>query len=745
MNVVPLQVARVSNQLRSSLLLNSLQSGQVDLLKVQNQIATGQQLNRASDDPAAALGIDRLRRAVNANEVFDKNLDFAAGFLNTADTAIGQLTDLVNQAKSVASSQLGASSSPSERAAQATVIDSLIQRAYALANKRYQNASIFGGQNGTQDAFITQGGGYRYNGSQQAQGILTPDGSTIDFTLNGNDIFGGLSSQVVGYQDLTPALTNATRLSDLKGAALAGVQTGSIDLTIGATTTSVDLTGAATVGDVLNLVNDALTTAGTTATLAISGGRFVLNGDATSSITISDPANTTTARDLGIDITVAATTSGNGAVVGPKITATTTLASLRGGLGLDASGIVISNGANSATITLTGLTTVEDLLNRINGSGTFVHAEINAAGSGINLFNPLSGTPLRVGENGGQTAEQLGVRSLNAGTNLSELNYFGGITPISSKINGPQGNITVTRTDGASFTVKVDGVKTPQDLINAINTAAGNTTVTATLNASGNGITLTDTSGGAGNLSVAAATGFTSNGTNLGILTAGAGATLTGSNITFSTDDLRITNRGGAAFTVNFTGAQSIQDVIDAINNADGNTTVTAALNANGNGISLADTAVGAGALTVTALNSSPVATQLGIYKIAGGATPGVINGDDVNPLQPKGVFSSLALLRDALLANDNTRIQQAAALLEEDGTRLIKARGTVGARARDVENRKDDLVSDQTQLKKSLTELSETDMTEAITRYQTLQTAYEASLKVASTTQNLSLLDFLR
>ena len=88
---------------------------------------------------------------------------------------------------------------------------------------------------------------------------------------------------------------------------------------------------------------------------------------------------------------------------------------------------------------------------------------------------------------------------------------------------GPTGDITVTQTDGTQFSVQVNGVSTPSQLIAAINNATGNTGVTAALNAAGNGITLTDASGGAGNLSVAAAANYNGEGSDLGIFQTGAG------------------------------------------------------------------------------------------------------------------------------------------------------------------------------------------------------------------------------
>jgi flagellar hook-associated protein 3 FlgL len=750
MSVVPLNIARVSMQMQGTLLLGTVQNGQMNLLKVQQQLSTGDRLNRPSDDPGALLSIESLKRQISSNDNYTANLEFAGGFLAEADSALGTLNGLIDQAKSIAASQLGAGSSSDERAAQAQVVESLIRQAMDLGNRAHRGQAIFGGQNGTVNPFVSVGGGYKYQGTTTQQGILTPTGSTIDYTLSGDVAFGAVSSQVVGYRNIAPALDSNTRLSDLEGAQLAGVSMGPITLTVGSTTTSVDLTDAATAGDVVNILNDALLAAGSDATVSLNGGSFQIAGDSTQAVSFADSLSGTTAADLGITGNIAATTTLTGTAVQPRVTATTLLADLAGGAGIDPTGIAISNGANSATISLAGLTTVEDLLNAINSSGTNVRAEINEAGTGINLFNPLSGTQLRIGENGGTTADDLGMRSLNANTNLADFNSLGGVTPISNTLSGPKGQIVVTRTDGTQFNVQLDGVTTPSQLIAAINGANGNTTVTAALNATGNGITLTDTTVGTGNLAVSAGTGFVSNGSDLGILRTGSGGTLAGTNITFSTDDFRITRRDGTTFTVSLAGppaVATVQDVLNRINNADGNfgaaNAVTASLNLNGNGIRMEDASVGGGTLSVTTLNASEAATQLGINKSQTSA--GVIAGDDQNPLQPQGVFSTLTMLRDALLGNDNAGIARAAQLLEADGARAIKARGVVGAREQDISARKDQAVEEKTQLKQALSLLADTDFAEAATRFQQLQTAYQASLQVAQTARNLSLLDFLK
>lgn len=748
MNVAPVPISRISSQYKSSFLLSTLQNSQSKLILTGSQISTGQRLTQTSDDPAAAVGIIRLNQQLNQNTQTTNNLNFAQGFLATADSSLSTVSSLITQAQSIASSMVSSTNTADQRQAQATVIDSLISQAITQANTRYRGAAIFGGSNTVDDPFASVAGGYKYQGSTTGQYTLLGNGQTLDFGVNGNTVFGGQSAQTLGYQDLTPALTATTKLSDLQGQSYQGVTPGQLAITSGATTLNVNLTGAKNISDVTTQINTALSTAGLTATVTLSGDHLQINNTDGTVLTIADQIGSSMASNLGLNVTVPASTTQAAASVHPEVTLTTPLAALRNGAAVDPTGFVITNGQLSSTIQLSSLSTVQDLLNAVNGSGTQVHAEINAAGTGLNIVNALAGTQMTIGENGGTTAEELGIRSLHATTLVSDLNGGQGITPISASALAPKGSIVITKTDGTTFNVDLTGVTSTNDIIAKINSASGNTTVTAALNASGNGLTLTDTSGGAGNISVAAGSDFQLNGASLGLFATGSGNTLTTGNLTFTTDDLKVTRRDGTWFTVNLTGVKTVQDVLNAFNNAAGNTNpanhVTASLKSVGNGIQLSDPSTGTSSLQVAATNASSVAAQLGLDKTADPSTPGTLSGADVNGVAASGLLTALTTLRDALMQNDSTGIQKAANLLTRNSQSVLAYRGQIGARGQDVQSRLDQLTTDKNSLTQSKSLLADTDMTDAITKYQSLLTAYEGALKIANTTQNLSLLDFL-
>jgi flagellar hook-associated protein 3 FlgL len=326
------------------------------------------------------------------------------------------------------------------------------------------------------------------------------------FNLNGAELFGMLTSQVTGHVDLDPALTADTRLVDLDGAAMAGVRTGQIRITLDSPvrTLTVDLSAADTVGNVIDAVNHAAQEAGLSigpagefnAAINPSGSGIAINV-AAGTITVAEVGHGVTARDLGLLASNAASVAGLD--LNARLTTTTRVDSLFGGAGANLGSIQIHSGLISKTVDLSGAQTIGDLLNRINGCGLSVLAEINAAGTGLNVVNSVSGVRMSISESGGNTAELLGLRSLHAGTRLDELNDGRGV----GILPGMADFRIITR-DGSSVEVDLEGARTIDDVLTKINTQAAlaDVNLVASTRQQGNGIRIVDGTVGAETLRI---------------------------------------------------------------------------------------------------------------------------------------------------------------------------------------------------------------------------------------------------
>ncbi len=640
MAINPTGLARVSSLLRSNTTAQSITSVQKQLLEIQNELSTGKRLTTPSVDPGDAVVAQQLRKALETNQAYSANLKSANSKLSGVDSTLGDLTDLLLQAQTIASQNVGSDVTPDARIAASAVIDSIYNQALDIANKQAGGAYLFGGDRSTTAPYIDTAGGVQFVGGDNQLQTTVAERHTSVFTVSGTSVFGAISSQVQGTANLTPSISSITRIGDLRGTAGTGVKLSSIVVGNGSTSATVDLSAAKSVGDVVNLINQA-GVSGVTASIASNGHSIQLAAAGPETISVVDTANGTTAYDLGIlQITPAAAgATVTGTNVSASITPLTTLASLGDGAGIDTvNGFTISNGGTSAVIDLSGAVTVEDLLNKINSSNTGARAEINALGTGINVQNATQGTDLRISENGGTTAGDIGLRSLTPSTALADLNGGKGVRFAAGN------DITITRTDGTTLGVDLDGSITIQDVINKINTADGGNGTTASFSSNGNGITITDTAGG---------------------------------------------------------------------------------------GLPLA----------LSSANFSNAPADLGLL-----ATPvgNVINGGDTNPIQSNGIFSNLAKLRSGLLSSNTARITEAAEGIATDQSRVVIVRGTTGAKLQELTNRSNRLDDQNVATTSLLSDLEDTNYTEAIAKFQTLQTQLQAALQAGAAQLKLSLLDFL-
>ncbi|HEX5444183.1 MAG TPA: flagellin, partial [Pirellulales bacterium] len=457
------------------------------------------------------------------------------------------------------------------------------------------------------------------------------------------------------------------------------------------------------------------------------------------------------------------------AVTDPAATGT-----LAGGSGValdQTSGIQIVNGGKTYNISFTGANTVEDLLNDINGAGASVFAQINQTGNGINIQSRLSGSDFSIGENGGQTATQLGVRTYNVDTPLADLNYGKGVrhAPLLSPTGGDGGDFTITRKDGVQFTVDISSAKTVGDVVNLINTNATNLAsgipVKAQLDTVGNGIELVDDDPGttplavtttnaslaAQDLGLLAVGATTSAAPTTGVLAsatvAGAGANndlvFTAKNSSTAYNGVKVQFNPGAApgaeAVAYNAGAKTLTFDVGPATTANQVIAVLAADPVAGPLFSAALAPTDGGATNTGAGIVDPAATGT----LAGG-TADTLSGADTNPQEVGGVFNALLRLQTALQNNDMAGIERATSLLEGSQQNLSLTRAELGANEQAVTSLQSTVQTAQTQLKGSLSNATDVDMAQAISDFVAQQTAYQAALQTTGLISKLSLLDYL-
>lgn len=517
MAILPLQLGRVSNYLRSTLSLNTINGTQANLLNLENQLSTGVRLNAPSEDPGNAQIAIQLQRALERRTAYSDAMNDANSRLSMMDSTLGDVTDVLQQVQSLASANVGSDVTADQRESAAAVVQSIYSQLLTLSNRQLNGQYLFAGDKGSTAPYVEAGGGVKFVGSSATLKNLVDDATPLDITIDGTQVFGGDSSAVHGV-DLVPNLTGSTRLKDVRGATGSGIRAGAISISNGTTTRSIDLSKADTAQDVVDAIN-----ASGLATATIAGQGFSLVATS-GALTVSEVGGNYTASDLGIATGATASATVTGASIDPKLTTFTPVAALFSGAGANlAGGLKISNGAASFNVSFTGATTVQDVLNAINTSGSGALARINAAGNGIDIANVTQGTALSISENGGTAASTLGLRTLTTSTPIAGLNDGRGV----QTATGP--DLEIRDKNGVSHMIDIDGSVTILDVINKIN-AGGGGAITASFASNTNGIRISDATGGSQQLIVRSAN-FSSAAVDLGIAGTVPGAVIQGTDV----------------------------------------------------------------------------------------------------------------------------------------------------------------------------------------------------------------------
>lgn len=450
-------------------------------------------------------------------------------------------------------------------------------------------------------------------------------------------------------------LSSETRLTDLRGGA--GVRRGKIEIKdASGATAQVDLTTAVTVNDVLDAINS---NSGVSVKAAAEGSRITLTdtSGATGTLSVTDAFGSFTAADLGIAQTTA---SGVGQTIfgaGVRtLSGATALSALNDGAGVqfrdgsddlvitDREGTVhnIDFGLKTTqsgdppvtTVTQTRATTLDQIIDIINQTtGGKVTASLNSDQSGLVLTDTTGATTsnliVRDTGNGRTTAADLGIETVLTGVASSTIDGRRLISAINSTLVSnlrggaglTSGAVSFTDRAGisANLTIAASALAgSVSDVIADLNSqlSAAGVGVTLGFNRAGNGLSVTDTSGGSGNITIA---GLAAD--ELGLTTAAGGVAGTpvvnGTNLQsrwlsratllstlnagrgVGTGSFRVTDSTGASTTIEI--ASTIRTVDEFIQHFNSNvgSGVTAAINAAGDGIVITDTNAGAGKLTI--------------------------------------------------------------------------------------------------------------------------------------------------
>ncbi len=156
---------------------------------LQQQIGTGERLERSSDDPVAAARLRMLSRNERIANVDTRNSQLAEADLSLTDQTLGSVADLVVRVRELAVQATNSTLSDDQRAAIGVEIAGLRENLVLLANGRnIAGHSLLGGQT-SGAAYADNGGTIQFVGTTEITPLEIGDGQTVVPGLTGPEVF----------------------------------------------------------------------------------------------------------------------------------------------------------------------------------------------------------------------------------------------------------------------------------------------------------------------------------------------------------------------------------------------------------------------------------------------------------------------------------------------------------------------------------------------------------------------------
>ena len=221
---------RITDNMRFNTIVNNLFNTQFQYNDLMEKIATQKKVNRASDDPIAAMKIIDIRQGIAANGQYRKNIADSDAWISMSESKLSGANDLLVRAREIAMGQATATANAASRRVASQEVELLIDEMTSLANAKLGDRYLFSGSKNGAAPFSTTPGTARIEAAEKA----------------GNNVFEGTAVSSGTYS----GTTNKTYAVKITQEGFLAAATAQISTDGGRTWNGVDLPLA---GGVINL------------------------------------------------------------------------------------------------------------------------------------------------------------------------------------------------------------------------------------------------------------------------------------------------------------------------------------------------------------------------------------------------------------------------------------------------------------------------------------------------------------
>jgi len=178
---------RITNRMLTNDFINNIRVNLTNMQKLQQQMTSGKEISKPSDDPFKVSRAMAITTNINTNNQYNTNIGDTINWLDTTDTSLGQAESSFQRIRELLVSAGNGSYSQSERGAIKDEINQKIGELAQSLNTNFDGKYVFGGSRGTvrpvetvQDLNLS---------SNVVAGVTAQGGVTGNFTGKSGDAY----------------------------------------------------------------------------------------------------------------------------------------------------------------------------------------------------------------------------------------------------------------------------------------------------------------------------------------------------------------------------------------------------------------------------------------------------------------------------------------------------------------------------------------------------------------------------
>ncbi len=224
----------VSSLALAQTLTDQLTSQETNIAALQEQLATGQALNKPSDNPAAVTQVLALSGQASQLTSWQTNAETATSWLGTANDTANSVLESMQSAQTLLLQSLNqGAQDPTTYQALGDQLKGVVSNLLGLSNTQYEGRPIFAGTSASSQAYDANGN-YLGNGdvptvvigpgsgSGQAVGLSVP--GTSMFGTGASNVFATLNAAATALQSGAPTSAELNTALDALNATISSAQ-----------------------------------------------------------------------------------------------------------------------------------------------------------------------------------------------------------------------------------------------------------------------------------------------------------------------------------------------------------------------------------------------------------------------------------------------------------------------------------------------------------------------------------------